>query len=317
MSCDSSSQGIYVASVCEGTKACARFFVLLAMIVSLMAAMRMLVRMRLYYDLLRHGIILDFTNPNPLKDPFFLMPLGSYLFSFTHFVLSWILMYQHEVSYTMILSKMKGEMVYFVAPVGTFLAFLYTSYDTEADLLPLNKYVEETSDDSGYDMGRLLVVREERVIAFLNQSPQYQMLSQAEGFIEQSDLHEELVRGAVAVRCRADESAESDFVDIAAHMINDKPWFLRTMWPTEILFDKRLVEDESLREFRYVWKLLTRTAVCVSIFVACFFPVLMIKDFQDVQEGQYEDCAALVVEVFYLFATLYVINSLRQVMKVR
>merc|ERR1719199_522011 len=98
MSCDSRKVGEYLAGGCEYTKAYVRCFPLLALVVALMVSCRQILQHRMYYELLKHGVLLDIENFSALADPLFQVVIWCALNATGHFVMD-IVTAEHMVSH--------------------------------------------------------------------------------------------------------------------------------------------------------------------------------------------------------------------------
>merc|ERR1719454_2154069 len=87
MSCDSRSIGMAASLACEYTKAYVRWFPLLALVVTLIVASRLMLCQRIYYELLKKEAILGFHPISPAKDPLFLILMWCFFSACLHFFL--------------------------------------------------------------------------------------------------------------------------------------------------------------------------------------------------------------------------------------
>jgi len=188
MKCDSREQGLPLAAVCECTKSCMRYFTLLAMVVSLLIALRLMARHRIYYQILRHGALLDFES-----------------------------------------------------------------------------------------CARLIAV-------------------------------------AAAPREKASASTTSfPYAAAGAHHEEHSAKFVAEMWPARVLLDTRIQDEDSVA-FRRVWYVVNGFVFPLTLLVLCFFMGQALKDVADVQEGQLEDVAALLVEVCFAAVSFYFLSHLYELM---
>jgi len=345
MNCDGRVQGLALAAVCEGTKSCARFFVLLALVVAAMVAIRMVLRCRIYYEMLRHGAIVNFDNARPFEDPLFVMLVACICFSFCHFATFWMYSYSMEGDAAAVLENVKTAVVFYFAPTAAFMGFLFRSYDTEADLLPLNKYMEEDPDWARANLAHICMINEDRAAEVVQRG----LLPQVKGPLEASHLYQALIDVAsensgvggsasameggsasanggedgtaaaaeVAATAPAAMGRRETFVaslSAAGHV--PKSAFISTMWPAKVLLDGRLRDKDSMA-FRQVWYIFAGIAFPMMVFVLGFFCYQAEKDVEDVRSGQTEDVAGLVVEFAYFCATVYLMHHLYLILSIR
>eukprot|EP00928_Gymnodinium_smaydae_P057972 TRINITY_DN4119_c0_g1_i1.p1 TRINITY_DN4119_c0_g1~~TRINITY_DN4119_c0_g1_i1.p1 ORF type:complete len:205 (+),score=29.32 TRINITY_DN4119_c0_g1_i1:77-691(+) len=88
MSCDERKVGLPMAFLCEYTKAYVRCFPLLAAVVSLMIASRIYLYLRLYYQMLKRGVLVEFDKFEAYMDPMFIILLVMFAHACLHFVLN-------------------------------------------------------------------------------------------------------------------------------------------------------------------------------------------------------------------------------------
>lgn len=112
-------------------KASMRSFVMLAMVISLLIALRQIARQRLYYVMLKRGVMLDFETVSPINDPLFILLTICLAISLSHcLVVAWQF-HQDEKSLMDFMVFMNRIVTRYLAHCCVFLAFLATAYDTE------------------------------------------------------------------------------------------------------------------------------------------------------------------------------------------
>lgn len=108
-----------------------RSFVMLAMVISLLIALRQIARQRLYYVMLKRGVMLDFETVSPINDPLFILLTICLAISLSHcLVVAWQF-HQDEKSLMDFMVFMNRIVTRYLAHCCVFLAFLATAYDTE------------------------------------------------------------------------------------------------------------------------------------------------------------------------------------------
>ena len=108
-----------------------RSFVLLAMVISLLIALRQIARQRLYYVMLRRGIMLDFETVSPINDPLFILLTVCLAISLSHCLVAAWQFHHDEKSFMDFMVFMNTILTRYLAHSCVFLAFLATAYDTE------------------------------------------------------------------------------------------------------------------------------------------------------------------------------------------
>ncbi|CAK0814505.1 unnamed protein product, partial [Prorocentrum cordatum] len=114
-------------------KAYVRCFPILAVVVTLIVSSRQILQHRMYYQMLRHGMLLDIENFSAFSDPLFWIVVWCTLNAFLHFLVNVI----HSsgsieaMKSDSFMEEVETRVVFFVMPACLYLAFLYGSYDTE------------------------------------------------------------------------------------------------------------------------------------------------------------------------------------------
>jgi len=320
MSCDPDRYGESAAVFCEYTKAYVRCFPLLALAVSLMVATRMVLNHRVYYQLLKHDMLISFEPLLPSKDRLFQLLLWCFGNALFHFVFNIYL--AHRESFKLVklgdlassaeklmaanvLHDAHKVAVFYLVPAVVFLLFLFTSYDTEAFLLPLSKYFEDDFEASRTALKRVRFMKEPDAAAQINRGLQFQGLDGAkcviaDAFRELADAAATDAPAAVArtskLQLRA-AFAQQQLESIARTSVT---W---TFWPARLLLDPRLTDQESLN-FRYAWRLFLGIVATVMLFALCCLSGQMIKDTRDVMHGQFCDLAGIMVELCHMVIVL-------------
>jgi hypothetical protein len=291
--------------------------------------------------MLRHGAIVNFDNARPFEDPLFVMLVACICFSFCHFATFWMYSYSMQGDAAVVLENVKTAVVFYFAPTAAFMGFLFRSYDTEADLLPLNKYMEEDPDWARANLAHISMINEERAAEVVQRG----LLPQVKGPLEATHLYQALIdiaseksslsgdneAGSASANGGEDGTAaaaevaamapaatgrrESFAASLSAAGIT-KSAFISTMWPAKVLLDGRL-RDKDSKAFRQVWYIFAGIAFPMMVFVLGFFCYQAEKDVEDVRSGQTEDVAGLVVEFAYFCATVYLMHHLDLILSIR
>ncbi|CAK0857249.1 unnamed protein product [Prorocentrum cordatum] len=312
MSCDPSLYGYPVAAGCEYTKAYVRCFPLLALLVAIMVSSRMFLQHRMYYRLLKHGVLLDIENFSPLSDPLFLCILFCVANAFMHYaLLVWTsagLSLFSNVSMGaltpdgLISGKADDASVFFIGPVVLYVVYLYGAYDTEASLLPLSKYFEEDPETARRSLAGMEMIQEPATAAAvrLDICPTGEAL-EAELPDDMEELLELLVKKAKA-RQRAAETDPEAVPPLSRWRL------VSTMWPAELLLRGGLADDES-HKFRQSWYCFCALALAVMIGILYSNVESLIDKIADVLNGQANtDTVGAIVIALHIALNLYLIR---------
>jgi len=300
MECDDRVVGLRTALACEWTKTYVRLFPLMAVVVSLMAASRFLLHHRMFYELLRHGSLLNFSNFDGYKDPLFMILVWCLVNACAHFFIELWTHYSlslldpnltaREIAKNALFQQELNKVVlFYVAPSAVFMAFLFASYDTESKLVPLSKYIEEDPDEMRRIVANMPVLEEEEAARVVEKGLPFQ--SQAEP-CEAVEAYKELVKECIAEQDRMKGAATPEETLGTWRLVG-------TQWPARILLDAHLCDERSVN-FRYTWYAFSVISMAVIGFVFVTFVLQAFKDFNDVfVEGQRPDTAALIMEIVF------------------
>lgn len=317
MHCSAPEVPTPVGLACEATKGFVRYFPNLAIVVSLMAAGRIILNHRLWYLMLRYKTILDFDYNPPQHDPLFLLLCGCFLLAVSHFLLRiywdyltmmriWdppLLWYKHLATPEAI--KLCGKIVaIYLTPAVVFLLFLAGSYDTEATLLPLNKYVEEDPKVAKANLGRMPFIWEKAAAVVVARGLSFQGKDGKPCTAE--DVCMELSE-------RADALEESVHTEELQHELDAAgttgTWQLvSAMWPAQVLLDARL-SDKGSRHFRYAWYLFTLVSALLMFIVSLNFWIWLYLGVRAVWGGRKIEIAEIGVEAFFLVVTCWLLHG--------
>lgn len=303
--CDSRQQPIFVALACECTKSSMRSFVLLAMVISLLIALRQIARQRLYYVMLRRGVMLDFETVSPIHDPLFILLTVCLAISLSHcFIVAW--QFHHdEKSFKDFMVFINTMVTRYLAHSCVFLAFLATAYDTENQLLPLSKYVEEDPQAAKCLMHHMVVISEDAASKAVENG--LHLPSKATS----QQVYEALVKAAQNPEGSKVEAGTSLLERADQFLSKAKPdqyaKFVQEMWPARLLLDPRL-QDEDSRRFKKVWYFISGFSLPLTLFVFIFFLRQTRIDITDVENGQIEDLGGVGIAVVYAIYTFHLLT---------
>jgi hypothetical protein len=299
MSCDT-RQGTGVNCVlgtaCEYTKAYVRCFPLLALTLAMMVAARQFMQHRMYYQLLRHGAILDLQNFNPLSDPLFLIMLWSAVNAIAHFVIN--LWHAHNLSKNHIHKLLDEQFfteatqvaVFYIMPAIFFVLYLFYAYDTEAFLLPLNKYVEADPEYARKAIDKMPFLQEDACAAAVAELCPIGLPSLLPEDQEEA-AYQLLIERAHAKALEAETNP-------AVVPPLSRLRLVSTMWPAQFLLHFSFKDDDS-RSFRRAWYMFSAVVLAVMAGVFYYFVQTCIVKIKDVHEGQWVDLAGVIVSFLH------------------
>lgn len=306
--CDADKLGFGGAVVCECSKASMRCFPLLAIVVSLIIAKRGLIRHRMFYEMLRRGYMLDFTTASPLTDPLFIfLILGITLGS-----MQLVLIYLHTPPEKFMAAAQATGVTYF-APAGAFLAFLAQAYDTESQLLPFSKYMDEDPVTARKTLSKMPVVPEDVASAAVHQGLCFPK-GKEDHTIDECLAQLVTVTGAgIGLDLKSVPELMGDVEGGHGGKAGSSVGFVAEMWPAVLLLDRRVIDTDSVT-FKKVWNGVCAIVFVIAVLCFCFFVKAAAKDVQDVREGSPEDGGGLLVEATYAATTLFLLVNVFKVM---
>lgn len=292
MTCDSRIIGRWTY-LCEYTKTFVRCFPLFAASVTLMVGSRSMLQQRIYYGLLKRDALLDFENTKAWHDPLFYILLLCFVHGVAHFALDLSIdegfgAETGSEKYHEAVNMVKN----YILPAMIFFAFLCTSYDVEAILVPLSKYFEEDPVKARQAAGQL---------KFMDERDVDELIPQLSVKIPHVETTLEATYREIIKRCpehgRAPDLDEQKkctkgFRAAAKQLVQ---WqLLKTMWPSKILLDPQLLDAEA-GDFRKVFLTVSGASSLVILGTFVYFVYQAKKDALDVMQGQYEDGVSLAV----------------------
>lgn len=255
--------------------------------VVMIVAGRQLLQFRIYYGLLKRGALLDYHNTKAWQDPLFFILVVSFMHGIGHFVMD--LFIQDDYHTTDLIpgapaanqmqEEMKSMFKHFILPSVVFFAFLISSYDLEAQLLPLSKYFEENPALARQTAARMPFLDEgevQKVIPKLSLKTSSETTTLNAVYLELIEKTPELFH---------EEKKERSGIH----------WNLfKSLWPAKILLDPKLTCDES-RSFRRLVMFTSFLSLLLTTAIFVYFCYQVGKDCADVYYGQLEDLLSLLV----------------------
>mmetsp|Transcript_9263 Transcript_9263/g.17046 ORF Transcript_9263/g.17046 Transcript_9263/m.17046 type:complete len:412 (+) Transcript_9263:34-1269(+) len=320
MNCDPLRCGWYLSVFCEYTKAYVRCFPLLAMAVSLMVATRMVLNHRIYYQLLKHDLLISFEPLLPSQDALFRLLLWCFANAFPHFIIN-IWLAHREVFHLVKLGDLASSAqklmaanvlyeahqvaVFYFVPAIVFLLFLFSSYDTEAFLLPLSKFFEDDFEASRTALKRVRFMRENDVAARVQKGLQLKGGGLAPTILDAfQELAEVAATDAPATVARTSRLQLRAVFDKQRGQEEARMRVTWTMWPARLLLDPRLSDKDTVI-FRCLWHLFLAVIGLLMAVVFYCLSCQMVKDVTDVWTGQLPDLAGVCVELGHFAITAY------------
>lgn len=336
MSCDTRKAEISmkIGVLCEYTKAYTRCFPLLAVVVTLIVASRMLLCQRMYYKMLIKGAVLNYKDVFPGTDLLFLLLGWSAVNAFGHFILE--LSMDHPLNVETIGKLMQSEPVLlakihemaslYVIPSLVFMAFLWTAYDMEARLLPLTKYFGEDPQKARKLLSNIRFLDESvaarvvknHAIDFVDSDGRQLTTDEVfTQFVKRCNTLSKMDSGLAAESCGP--TAFSGEASLAGMAFAARDVLLQTdedlqefsyvhliseMWPGRLLLDHRFLDKDSAN-FRLYWLGCSAMAAITMIAILGLLTERLLDDIADVNSGQEEDISAVVVELAHASIILY------------
>jgi len=312
MSCNPLTIGWTAAYWCEYSKACVRCFPLMAMVISLVVAARVILTQRSFYVLLQRGVLVDLENFDPLRDPLFWIIMWSMATAGLHFVLdvwmrSGLIIHDGEFNLSIDVRSFtdRGIIVYYAAPVMFFVAFLYQSYDIEEMLLPLSKYWEEDPEWARASSAKM-VCADERLVAkaVMLEGLQLELPGASAAGEEVSVGPGHFAREIMKRQAKEKAAVEAGTEDKVGDFQLSRWRHISKMWTAQLLLDPQLQGPEH-RRFRLMMALFSVVSLGGMAFVFFFFGYQIYKDVLDITTPPYQrtDIMSLLVELLYLLFT--------------
>jgi len=306
---------------CEYTKAYARTFPLISLSIAMSMTSDMLLIQRIYYELLRHGALLQFESIDIHHDALFHIMIVCLLHMIAHVVLDlstpggmFIMYFTEEARQLSLLGQLKEVFMYLIVPTAAFILCVYKSYDAPSFLVPLSKYILRSShEDPEKALHRLsnLVLIEERRVAAIVQSGE---LDSLQGDCESSNWSAQHVYAEII--CRARTSQKESAIDKVESVGESRRLLVRLFsrsWPAKLLRHPVLADERS-REFKCVLRLFGTLFLATTILSIVISVFVLQKEVHDIMAGDWEDTASLAVEMaFSLLNACLAFRALRAV----
>jgi hypothetical protein len=303
MECDSRKQGLPEAVACELTKTCIRYFALLALIISLLIALRLMARQRIYYQILRFGALLDFETHSPAKDPFFLTLAVCFASAAVHFAMQFYILYTSGATMPEQMNFFKDVVSDYLAPTAVFIAFLAKSYDTENQLVPLSKYVDEDPEAAKCIVANMAILPEASAVRAVKQGLYIPVGSKTCSW---KQACEALIEASASRGSSASSRSRTNELEA---IFKDKVRFVAEMWPAAFLLDHR-IEDEECKSFRIAWYAVNGCVIPLTVVVIYFYVRQAVKEVADIREGQVEDSAGLLALVGFAVISSWLLRHM-------
>mmetsp|Transcript_101908 Transcript_101908/g.242954 ORF Transcript_101908/g.242954 Transcript_101908/m.242954 type:complete len:384 (+) Transcript_101908:59-1210(+) len=287
--------------VCEYTKAYTRFFPLVAILISMSLVRSIILIQRMYYELLRHGAILQFKEYKASREPVFYI----LIFCFVQGASNWLLEAmtgRHEGS---LLRETKLWLVYLVLPITTFILSIYFTHEPAYYLVPLSRYIHantyEDVEAAQKRVSSLILIDEEHAAAVCAHMDLPADLKPE----DTTGKYQELITTSQGLR-------ESGSVIVGQHRLQTKfakSQIMDRFWPARLLLQSALV-DESSKQFRRVSMFYDFVCICAACTCGSLFIKYAIKDVHDLRKGEVEDSSALLVEALHAAYAFYYITQI-------
>lgn len=295
---------------CEYTKAFTRFFPLIAILISMSLARSMILVQRMYYELLRHGAVLQFREYQKDREPVFYI----LTFCFVQGAANWVLdaftaagtdsRYWTEPSpYMSATEKLRQGVMYLALPMTAFILSIYFTHDPTYYLVPLSRYLHartsEGSEAARRSLAGLVLVHED-FIAPAVKHIEVPVSSDPEAADRATRaVYRELIKTALDLEGGGSVMMGKKRMIVLKSQITDR------FWPARLLFNLELA-DEGSQQFRLVSRFYDFVCIFAAAVCAFIFIQHAVSEFRDIQRGEIEDSAALVVEAAHAcYALMY------------
>lgn len=201
---------------------------------------------------------------------------------------------------------LKAVVVKYVAHSCVFLAFLASAYDTENQLLPLSKYVEEDPVAARLLLSQMAIVLEASAAEAVERG---RHIPEGVETCTSEESYACLLAASTQVPLHVDEAGSLSMAQLLLENARVEKYakFIAEMWPARALLDPRIKDDNSLR-FKRVWYAVNGCAIPLTFLVLLFFLRQVRNDLEDVRKGQTEDVGGLAVAFLYALATLQLLT---------
>ena len=295
---------------CEYTKAFTRFFPLVAILISMSLARSMILIQRMYYELLRHGAVLQFKEYKTTREPVFYI----LIFCLASGASNWLLdsltpgsdeLYWTEPSpFMSTVEKVRQWLIYLVVPMTTFVLSIFFAHEPTYYLVPLSRYLHagstEGAEAARQRLAQLVLVQEE-LVAPAAKHIEVPVPSRDDRDAATSAVYRQLIKTSRDLEDGGCVTVGRKRLTVLKSQITDR------YWPAKLLFNLALA-DEGSKQFRLVSGFYDVVCICAAAICGWIFIQHAAGEFVDIQRGEIEDVAALVVEaahacyaVFYIY----------------
>lgn len=336
MDCNEEAVNFAQTCICESTKAFVRCFAPVSIIVALVVASQLVLSQRVFYAMIRSGVLIDFKNLSPIKDPLFWWVLLNGVLAISHFVFHMLVAEQMHIgkdNLENVIASLKQDMLFFGLPAILYVVFLYLSYDVEWLLLPLNKFWEEDPEWAHKTSSEMAFVQEwVASLAVLHDPVSLQdvadsialqskerrdedRLHHSTSFLQRHFSSSRLTAWVPAQRLqKLKERLQSR--EIAPAGPPPRKYFVERAWIARLMTNAQLVaQDRKCKSFYIawlVWMILT-SLICLA---AVGLLIMQLKnDIEDIISGQREEyvCIAVIganVIIMIIVSYYYVVDLL-------
>eukprot|EP00438_Fugacium_kawagutii_P004859 Skav221080 [mRNA] locus=scaffold3118:494571:495680:- [translate_table: standard] len=313
MNCDDEAADFAQTCLCETTKAFVRCFSPVSIIVALVVASQLILCQRLFYIMLRCGVLVDFRNLSPLKDPLFWWVLLNGVLAMSHFGFHMLVVQQMHIgrdNLKMVVLSMKQDLIFFGLPSILYLLFLYMSYDVEWLLLPLSKFWESDPEWANRTSTEMAFVTEKVACkTLLGDVTCIQDVADAIALQSLDQRHATLKRGDSMTTHAGDLVLDAWAPEGREQKVREKdnrpqqvgpaprPYFIERAWISRLLTDSKLVaKDVRCRTFNFAWLAWMFITSCMCLAAVAALVLQLKKDIQDIIDGHHEEyiCVAIV-----------------------
>jgi len=285
--------GMTVAILCEYTKAYMRCLPLLAIVVLIVVASRVILYKRIYYEMLRHGVLLSFERPSPANDPMFRLLFWCTVNALCHF----LPLLQVTVplwGIKALSGEAKEVMIFYCVPMAVFMWFLWTSYNLHTELVPLNAFMEDDPAAARRAIESLVVLDEAKVscVVMMDFVKEGELCTMGDAVAMIKDIAKQ--PGSVA-QWEQDHHRRGSLLQ----------WRLDSnMWPAHLLLSRRLIDEDS-QDFMHMWCNFVVVALVVQLCIFFIFVCEILEDYRDVMAGQASDMMSLMIFTAHLLVVAW------------
>lgn len=226
------------AYLCEGTKAFARCFPLLAASISFVVVARFVLQSRLYYIFLMKKVLIDFHNWRIWKDFSAVLLAICFLLAMMHFVLDFC-----YPPYLLNSPEKITKISMFVGPCLVFFAVFERGCNIERQLVTLNQFYEDDVAGARQHLQDAQVCKESAIKVAIKQ------------FMENMETRtDDEFHLDHVIQTMADSYKLGQAADETVHVVASsgsfrsriqKAGLFRGLWPGRFLLDKRLTDEAS------------------------------------------------------------------------